>query len=117
MNLNYNKHLENCLKLISHKAYLLGKIRMYIDTKTAVTIDKTMILPVLEYGDVIYDGANQKLLNDLQTMQNRIVQICVQKMGVHEDALCWGFTIAEIAFQKRGGGGTIVSFSNQQFLA
>ena len=25
MNLNYNKHLENCLKLISHKAYLLNK--------------------------------------------------------------------------------------------
>ena len=60
MNLNYNKHLENCLKLISHKAYTLSKIRMYIDIQTAVTIYKTMILPVLEYGDVINDGANQK---------------------------------------------------------
>ena len=28
MNLNYNNHLENCLKLISHKTYLLSKIRI-----------------------------------------------------------------------------------------
>ena len=31
VNLNFNKHIENCLKLISHKAYLLIKIRRYID--------------------------------------------------------------------------------------
>ena len=79
MNLNYNKHLENCLKLISHKAYLLNKIRMYIDTNTATTLYKSVILPILEYGDVIYDGANQKLVNDLQKIQNRILRICTQK--------------------------------------
>ena len=79
MNLNYNKPLENCLKLISHKAYLLSKIRMYIDMHTAIIIYKTMILPILEYGDVVYDGANQKLLNDLQTAQNRILRICAQR--------------------------------------
>ena len=79
MNLNYNKHLENCLKLISHKAYLLNKIRLFIDTRTAITIYKTVILPILEYGDGIYDGANQKLLNDLQTAQNRVLRICLQR--------------------------------------
>ena len=79
MNLNYNKHLENCLKLISHKAYLLNKIRMYIDVNTAIRIYKTMILPIIEYGNVIYDGANQKLLDNLQTSQNRILRICVQR--------------------------------------
>ena len=78
MNLNYNKHLENCLKLISHKVYLLSKIRRYIDTHTAITIYKTMILPIMEYGDIIYEGANQKILYDLQTTQNRSLRICVQ---------------------------------------
>ena len=52
---------------------------MYIDVYTAIKIYKTMILPILEYGDVIYDGANQKILNDLQTIQNRILRICVQR--------------------------------------
>ena len=36
-----------------------------------------MILPVLEYGDIIYMGANHKLLNDLQTAQNRILRTCL----------------------------------------
>ena len=79
MNLNYNKHLENCLKLVAHKAFLLNKIRMYIDEHTAITIYKTMILPILEYGDTIYDGANQKILNDLQTLQNRVLRTCVHR--------------------------------------
>ena len=77
MNLNYNIHLENCLKLVSHKAFVLNKIRRYINKNTAITIYKTMILPIIEYGDVIYDGANQKLLNDLQTAQNRILRTCL----------------------------------------
>ena len=71
--------MENCQKLISHKAYLLNKIRMYIDIQTAIRIYKTMILPIIEYGNVIYDGSNQKLLNDLQTSQNRILRICLQR--------------------------------------
>ena len=78
MNLNYKCHLENCLKLISHKAYLLNKIRKNINTDTAITIYKTMILPILEYGDVLYMGANQKIINDLQLSQNRILRICIQ---------------------------------------
>ena len=82
MNLNFNKHLENCIKTISHKAYLLSKIRHYINEKTAVTMYKTMILPIVEYGDVLYDGTNQKLLLDLQTAKNRILRICL-----HEDRL------------------------------
>ena len=76
MNLNFNKHIENCLKLISHKAYLLGKIRKYINVHTAITIYKTMILPIIEYGDILYEGSNQKLLHDLQVSQNRILRLC-----------------------------------------
>ena len=77
MNLNYNSHLENCLKLISHKAFLLSKIRRYINFNTAVTIYKTMILPIIEYGNILYNDSNQKLLNDLQVAQNRILRTCI----------------------------------------
>ena len=84
MHLNYNKHLIISLKLISHKAYLLNKIRMYIDTKAAVTIYKTMILPFLEYGDAFYDGANQKLINGLQTTQNRICEYVYKEIIISQ---------------------------------
>ena len=71
-NLNYNKHLENCIKVISPKVFLLGKIRQYVNDNTAIMVYKSMILPLIEYGDILYKGANQKLLNDLQVARNCI---------------------------------------------
>ena len=75
-NLDFNIHIENCLKLVSYKAYLLGKVRKYINVHTAVTIYKSMILPIFEYDDILYEGSNLKRTNDLQTAQNRILRIC-----------------------------------------
>ena len=49
MDLNYNNHLQNYLKLISHKAFLLSQIRRYINVETAVTIYKTTIRPIVQY--------------------------------------------------------------------
>ena len=61
VNLNNNKHLENVIKSISYKALILAKIRKYVTTDVAIRIYKTLILPVLEYGDILYDGTNKKL--------------------------------------------------------
>ena len=52
MHLNYNKHLENIVRTISYKSLLLAKVRKYITQDVAIRIYKTMILPVLEYGDI-----------------------------------------------------------------
>ena len=76
-NLTYSKHLENHIKTISYKALLLAKMRKYISQDGAIRIYKTMILPVLEYGDILYDGANMKLTGKLQTLQNRCLRICL----------------------------------------
>ena len=47
----------------------------------SVTIYKTMILPVMEYGDIAYDNSNQKLLDKLQTLQNKALRICLNRQG------------------------------------
>ena len=76
-NLTYNRHLENIIKTISYKSLLLAKMRKYITREVAITIYKTMILPVLEYGDILYDGTNMKLIGELQILQNRCLRTCV----------------------------------------
>ena len=43
----------------------------------AIRIYKTMTLPVLEYGDILYDQTNRKLLDKLQTLQNRCLRTCL----------------------------------------
>ena len=76
-NLTYSKHLENLIKTISYKALLLAKMRKYISQDVALRIYKTIILPVLEYGDTLYDGANLKLTGKLQILQNRCLRTCL----------------------------------------
>ena len=49
------------------------------DFNTANTIYKTMILPVMEYGDVAYDNTDVKLLEKLQVLQNRALKICINR--------------------------------------
>ena len=82
MNLNFHKYLQDCIQRTSFKIYMLSKIRNYVDFNSAITIYKTMILPVLEYGDIAYDMADKKSLGKLQTLQNRALRICVNR-NVH----------------------------------
>ena len=57
--LNYNKHMTEMTKLISHKLFLLSKIRRYITKDACINIFKTMVLSVIEYCDIIYAGTTQ----------------------------------------------------------
>ena len=76
-NLTYSKHLETDIKSISDKALLLAKMRKYILQEVALRIYKTMILPVMEYGDILYDGASKKLTGKIQVLQNRCLRTCL----------------------------------------
>ena len=77
MNLTFTNHLQIIQNIVSHKCMLLSKLRKYIDTHTAIILYKSMILPIMEYGDVIYGGAKGKHINRLQKIQNRILRTCV----------------------------------------
>ena len=52
--LNFNKHVNEMWNTVTHKLYLLSKIRRYLTTEACVLIFKTMILPIIEYGDIKY---------------------------------------------------------------
>ena len=76
--LNYQKHLKEAFRLVSHKVYLLSRIRKFITKDAALLIYKTKILPYLDYGDVLYLGSCNKSLSKLHSsIQNRALRICI----------------------------------------
>ena len=75
--LNFNSHVDKCCKIVSHKLYLLSKIRQFITTDACTKIFKSMIIPLFDYGDVIYTGTSDKNLSNLQKLQNRGLRICL----------------------------------------
>ena len=76
--LSYSNHISTVLNSVSHKAYILSKIRRFITTYSAVKIYKSMLLPYFDYADIVFDKANQNNLDKLQRMQNRCLKICLR---------------------------------------
>ena len=74
--LNFNKHIEELKNLVSHKLYLLSKIRKYITTEACILIFKTMILSLIEYGSIIYRGTNIANITKFKRLFYRGLRIC-----------------------------------------
>ena len=74
--LSFNLHLNQLIKTISYKLFLLQKLRIDINCHASIQIYKSMILPYYDYGDILYQHSNSKLINKLQTLQNRALRIC-----------------------------------------
>ena len=47
-NLNFNKHVQDMNKIVTHKLYMFSKVRFYIGEKEVILLFKTMILPIIE---------------------------------------------------------------------
>ena len=55
---------------------LLAKLKKYFMNDSALQIYKSMLLPYFDYADVIFDKANLKDINKLQTLQNKCLRLC-----------------------------------------
>lgn len=72
--LTFTKHLNKTIKTVSYKASQLCKIHNSISAKTALQFYKTMILPMLDFGDLFFHNKSKKLINKLQ-----VIKIVVSK--------------------------------------
>ena len=75
--LNFNKHVLEMCNLVNHKLYLLSRIRKYLTTEACITIFKTMVLSVIEYGDTIYSGTSLRNLDKIDKLFHRGLRICI----------------------------------------
>ena len=95
--LTYNKHIKEMNRLVSHKLYLLSKVRKYITTHACINIFKTMVLSLIEYCDILYTGTNQKNLGDIDKMFYRGLKICTYSNNfISRETLCKDCKIAPL---------------------
>ena len=79
--LNFNKHIDYVNKIVTHKTFLLSKIRGFIDQSTALHIFKSMIVPIFDYGSIVYAGGSMNKLDKLKHTQNRGLKVCLGIQG------------------------------------
>ena len=95
--LTFNKHIKEMNRLISHKLYVMSKIRKYITTNACINIFKTMVLSLIEYCDIIYAGTTQGNLNDIDKLFYRGLRTCVYTNNrISREVLCSECKIAPL---------------------
>ena len=74
--LTFKKHYNNTFKNVSHKLFILRKIRYMINVKAALDITKTMLCSVIDYGNIFLSSCTQGDLRDMQILQNNALRCC-----------------------------------------
>ena len=87
--LNFNKHITEMCNILTHKLYVLSKIRKYITSEACILIFKTMILPIMEYGDIIFNGTASNNLDKVNGLFYRGLRICMNyNYKISKEELC-----------------------------
>ena len=74
--LTFKTQIQNTIKIVAHKISLLQKIRNNINENAAIQLYNSMIIPYLDYGDIITYNIPDKYFTKLQTLQDRALKIC-----------------------------------------
>ena len=74
--LTFKKYFSTLFKNVSHKLYILRKVRPMLNKKASIDIVKTMICSIIDYGNMFIRFCNLQDLSDLQVMQNSALRYC-----------------------------------------
>ena len=67
----WETHIAKISAKISQRLGIIRRIRSALPKKTAKMLVTSMILPIFDYGDIIWSNCTNKLLSKLQILHNR----------------------------------------------
>ena len=83
-NLRWNYHVEQTIKKACKRLYHLRECRKArLPTEVGITVYCTKIRPLLEYASQVWGGLPQYLADDLQSIQNK----CLDIIGISRTSL------------------------------
>lgn len=76
--LNFNDHVSYVCKKAGHKLGLLYRTRPYVNQYRSLMLYKSLILPILDYGDCLLTALSQQNAFKLQKIQNKALRIILR---------------------------------------
>ena len=76
--LTFAKHAEYVRKKCISHLKMLGRTRKFVDQDTSLRLYKSLIVPMIDYGDVMYDCLSAKDTYKVQKVQNSVLRIILQ---------------------------------------
>ena len=84
--LNFKSHIDEVLTKASEGIAVIKKLRNSLRRKSFITIYKEIVRPHLDYGDILYDQANNATFCQKLTLfnMNQLLQLLVQFKVPHK---------------------------------
>ena len=79
--LNFNLHINRLIASASNKLKQFRRMRSFLDTRAAILVYKSMLLPLLEYGDIFLSAASVANRKRLQVLQNKGLRCALNRGG------------------------------------
>ena len=77
--LNYDKHVQRLITQVSGKLKQFRRMRSFLTPEAAMFVYKNMLLPVIEYGDVLLSACSAENKRRLQVLQNKGLRCALNK--------------------------------------
>lgn len=73
--LSFVHHVDRLVSNTAYKVLTISRARKYLTIHAAMTLYKSLVLPILDYGDIFYGRCSDITLDKLQKLQNRALRM------------------------------------------
>ena len=77
--INYEQHAQGTLSRVRNKLSQLKTMKYFLTKQAALMVYKNMILPILEYGDILLSSLSSCTRKRMQIMQNKALRMIFDK--------------------------------------
>ena len=74
MNLDFKNHISNTVKKAYYSCYKILKNFTFRDHTILVPLFKTLVRPILEYGNTVWNNGIKKYMNKIETVQRKFTK-------------------------------------------
>jgi len=85
--LQWNEHINQISAKVSKNIGIWKKISQLLNTSVLLQLNNTLVLPYLNYCNLIWTAASETLLNKLQVLQKRLFELLISLLGEHTQRL------------------------------
>ena len=83
--LSWNNHVSYIASRVYPKLKLLNRISSFLGPTILLKIYKMTILPILDYGCIVWGLCSKKNSNFLERLQNKAMRIMNESLNVHSN--------------------------------
>ena len=76
--LNWEPHISQLIERVSPKIALLTRLTGFLDTEILLRMDKQTILPVIDYGCMVWHKCDKSLSDKLERLQNQAMRVILR---------------------------------------